>query len=140
MAVGTWVVAAAEADPQPTPAQIDAEEKRRVIGGSAERIEGEEESESQGEAAEDQHVFLAGGHPIDPDAEIEVFLKTTGFGAGADVAEGRLAAAADRTAKASWIEILKGCPGLDPNLFHPFFRVVDVSTAAALETVGAGIR
>ena len=105
----------------------------------AERVKGEEEGEGQGKAAEDQHVFLPRGHAIDPDAEVEVFLKSTGFFAGADVTKCRFTTAAHRTAEPSGVQIFKGRSGLDPNLLHPFIWVIDISTAAALEAVGAWI-
>ena len=37
------------------------------------------------------------------------------------------------------VEIVKGCTGLNSHLLDSFFRVIDISTAAALEAVGAWI-
>ena len=80
---------------------------------------------------------MAGCHPIDAQSVIEIFFKTTGLATGADVAEGRLAAAADRTTEARGIQVFEGGAGDDPHFFDPFFRVIDVTAAAALEAVVA---
>ena len=71
--------------------------------------------------------------------EIEVFLETAGFIAGADVLEGAHLAATDRTAEAEGIQVVEGCIGSDTQLLHALGGVVHVAAAAALKTMAGRI-
>jgi hypothetical protein len=118
---------------------VRSRRRKGRVTGSAQGIKGKEEGDRQGEAAEDQHILLAGGEAIHAKAEVEVLLEAARLVAGTDVLEGPHPAAAHRAAEADRIEILERSAGFDGEFPHPFIRVVNETATAALETVGGGI-